>query len=113
MEYISGLFNTFIEKMESIGKTSLVLYRYELMLKTSTLLACILYVFLISFCVLLASISFNIAMAQWVGRLLGDIVLGYLIVSLIYTLMIFFIYSIRVTIIAKIQNYLLLKIQPN
>lgn len=113
MEYISSIINPFIEKMESIGKTSLVLYKYELMLKTSTLLACLLYVFLISFCALLAGISFNIAAAHWVGRLLGNIVFGYLLVSLVYTLIIFLIFSLRAKVLSKIQNYLLLKMQSN
>lgn len=113
MEYISSIINPIIEKMESIGKTSLVLYKYELMLKTSTILACLLYVFLISFCALLASISLNIAMAHWVGRLLGNIVFGYLFVSMFYTLIIFLIYILRARILSKIQNYLLLKIQSS
>lgn len=113
MNYISSIINPFIEKMESISKTSLVLYKYELMLKTSTIIACLLYVFLISFCALLAGISINIAAALWVGRLLGNIIFGYLFVFMFYTLIIFLIYTLRATILSKIQNYLLLKIQSN
>ena len=113
MESISCVIRPLIEKVEKLGRTTLIIYRYKLMIKISILLASILVGLLVSFCVLLATISLNIALANLLGLILKSTFLGYLIVSFIYILMGFLIYIFRLSILSKLQNYILVKLQSD
>jgi hypothetical protein len=107
MEIIDNI----IDKIETLGKTQLEIYKYRLMLKTSTLLASLIYILIISFFLLLMAITFNIATAHWVGGLLGNIVLGYLIVSAVNAFIALIIYVFRYAIKSTIQDNILNHIQ--
>jgi hypothetical protein len=111
MEYINSIINPIIDKIETLGKTSVEIYKYKIMLKASTLLTCLVYVFILSFFTLLMAININVAVAHWMGGLLGNIVFGYLVVSIFYILIIFLIYIYRSPILTRIQNYILTRFQ--
>jgi hypothetical protein len=111
MEYINSIINPIIDKIETLGKTSVEIYKYKIMLKASTLLTCLAYLFILSFFMLLMAININIAIAHWMGGLLGNIVFGYLVVSIFYILIILLIYIRRSAILTRIQNYILTKFQ--
>lgn len=111
MEFINNIINPLIDKIETLGHTQLEIYKYRIMLKTSTLFASLIFLFILVFFLLLMSISLNIAIAHWIGGVIGNIVLGYIIVSCIHALIALFIYLNRGSIRNRIQDKILNHIQ--
>ena len=105
------IIHSIIKKIEHLGHTQLEIFKYKLMLKSSSLAASLIFMCFISFFLLLMAITFNIAMAHWAGSLLGSIVFGYIIVSMLNALIALFIYTYRSGIRNRIQNMILTRLQ--
>lgn len=110
MENFNSNLSRLFEKIEIIGKTTLDIYKYKLMLTISSLVAWLIFTTLVASCALMAAISFNIALADWIGRLSDSMVNGYIIVGIFYSLIIFLIYFFQAAMLTKLQNFILNKI---
>jgi len=86
METHTNLIEPLLEKVESYGKTSFELLRLKALAKTadvsSTLFSRSLFILLVSF----FAFTINIALALWIGDLLGKNYYGFLIVAGFYAL---------------------------
>jgi membrane protein required for beta-lactamase induction len=111
MEHINNIIKPLIDKIETLSKTQIEIYKFRIMLKTSSLMATMIFIFLISFFLLLMAITLNIALAHCIGGLLGNIIFGYLIVSLFYAIVVISIYCCRCAIHSCIQDNILHKFQ--
>jgi hypothetical protein len=111
MELIDNIIDPLIDKLEVLGHTQIEIYKYRLMLKSSALVASLISMFFISFFLLLMAITFNIALGNWVGVILGSIVHGYIIVAVLNALIALFIYVYRSPIRNRIQDTILTNLQ--
>ena len=107
METTVGLIEPLIERAEAYGKTSLELLKLKSLDKTSdvasTLIARLFLAAIISFFL----IPLNIAVALWLGELLGKNYYGFLVVAAFYGLFAIVIYLIHPNIKGRINNFLI------
>jgi hypothetical protein len=111
VDYFDNIINPLAEKIEKLSRTSLEICKYKIELKTSNVFANLIFLFILSFCILLMTISLNIAAANWLGGLFKNIVMGYLTVSIFYFLITLLIFVLRRPILITIQNKLLTQFQ--
>ena len=86
METQKNFIDPLLEKAEAYGKTSFELVKMKALAKTadvtSTLISRLIFILLISF----FAFTINIALALWIGDLLGKNYYGFLIVAGFYAL---------------------------
>jgi hypothetical protein len=110
MESKSSMFEPLVERAEQYGRTSIELVKLKLIDKTadvsSTLISRLFAVLVISFFVL----TLNIAIALWLGELLGKNYYGFLIVAAFYGICGIVFWSLHPAIKARVNNYIIAQI---
>ena len=86
MEIKTTLIDPLIEKAEAYGKTSLELLKFRFLDKTAAVSATLISRLLLGIILSFFAILLNIAIALWLGELLGKNYYGFLIVSAFYGL---------------------------
>ena len=104
METKTSIFDPLIEKAESYSKTSFELIKLKALDKTadvsSTLISRSLFALVVSF----FAFTLNIAIALWLGDLLGKAYYGFLIVASCYALVGIILLIIHPFIKARVNN---------
>jgi hypothetical protein len=110
METKTSLIEPLLEKAEAYGKTSFELLKLKALNKTadvsSTLLSRSLFVLVVSF----FAFSINIAIALWLGDLLGKAYYGFLIVSALYAIAGIILYMAHPSIKSRVNNTIIKKL---
>ena len=110
METKTSLIEPLLEKVEAYGKTSFELLRLKALDKTadvsSTLLSRSLFVLVISF----FAFTLNIAIALWLGDLLGKAYYGFLIVSGFYAIAGVILWITHPSLKARVNNTIIKKL---
>lgn len=86
MEIKTTLIDPLIEKAEAYGKTSFELLKFKFLDKTAAVSATLISRLLLGIILSLFAILLNIAIALWLGELLGKNYYGFLIVAGFYGL---------------------------
>ena len=104
MDPQKNLIDPLLEKVESYGKTSFELMKLKALAKTadvsSTLFSRSLFILFVSF----FAFTINIAVALWIGDLLGKTYYGFLIVSAFYALASIILLIVHPSIKTRINN---------
>lgn len=86
MEEKSTLIKYLIQIAESFAKTNIDLLKLKAISNTANVLSTVLFKLVFYIAVLVAIMLFNIAVALWLGDLVGKLYLGFLIVTAFYIL---------------------------
>ena len=110
METKISLFEPLLEKAEAYGKTSFELLRLKALNKTadvsSTVLSRSLFILIVSF----FAFMINIAVALWLGDLLGKAYYGFLIVSGFYAIAGIILWIAHPSVKASVNNTIIKKL---
>lgn len=77
---------TLLESAEDYGKTNIELFKLKVIAKSADLVSSLLSSLVIFILVAFSFLIFNLGMALWVGKLLGDAYCGFFVVGGFYTL---------------------------
>lgn len=107
MESKVKLLEPLLEKAEAYSKTSLELLKLKALDKTADITATLISRFLFSLVVLILVFTLNIAIAFWLGDLLGKVYYGFLVVAACYALAGIILLFIHPFIKTRVQNTLI------
>lgn len=99
-----------IQKLEIYIKSTIELLKYQAVQKTVTFFSYIAVRFVILLAVIFSLLFFNIGLAFWIGKMLGEIYLGFAAVALAYLCIAVFIFIFRERLISiPVSNFLIKK----
>lgn len=104
MEYNTELIEPLFEKFKDYGKTSMELVKLKSINKTSDILSTLLARLFLLLSMTFFLISFNIAVALWLGDLIGKTYDGFLIVAAFYGVVGVILYFIQPAMKARIND---------
>lgn len=107
METKVKLLEPLLEKAEAYGETSMELLKLKALDKTADITATLISRFLLSLVVLILVFTLNIAIAFWLGDMLGKVYYGFLVVAACYALAGIILLLIHPFIKTRIQNTLI------
>lgn len=107
MEIKVKLLEPLLEKAEAYGETSMELLKLKALDKTADITATLISRFLLSLVVLILVFTLNIAIAFWLGDMLGKVYYGFLVVAACYALAGIILLLIHPFIKTRIQNTLI------
>ena len=107
METKVKLLEPLLEKAEAYGKTSVELLKLKALDKTADITASLISRFLFSLVVLIFVFTLNIAIAFWLGDMLGKVYYGFLIVAACYAFAGIILLLIHPFIKSRVQNELI------
>ncbi|MDI1233721.1 MAG: hypothetical protein PSX81_05530 [bacterium] len=110
MENRINIIDPLLSKAEDFAKTSLELLKLQSVDKTAELASSFISRLIFSLIALIALLSFNIAVALWIGMITGHNFYGFSIVAAFYTLCAIIIYFLHPTIKSNIYNAIVSKI---
>lgn len=96
METKENLIEPLLERVEQYGKTSFELFKLRSLDKTADITSGLISRFFLALVIGLFALTLNIAVALWIGDLLGKNYYGFLVVALFYGIIgtiLFFIHS--------------------
>lgn len=88
MEDNTTLFGVLLEKIESLSKTTIDLIKLKAVEKLSKIASSVVYGVLFTLFAFFFLMIFNMALAFWLGDLLGKTYLGFFVVAAFYVLLI-------------------------
>lgn len=95
METKMDFVDTFIERIEQYVKTSFELIKLKLLDRTANIVTTIILFLLLTIIFLLFAFTINIAIALWIGDLLGKNYYGFFVVAGFYILLGIVLYAFR------------------
>ncbi len=107
MESKIKLLEPLLEKAEAYGETSMELLKLKALDKTADITATLISRFLLSLVVLILVFTLNIAIAFWLGDMLGKVYYGFLVVAACYALAGIILLLIHPFIKTRVQNTLI------
>ena len=107
MEIKVKLLEPLLEKAEAYGETSMELLKLKALDKTADITATLISRFLLSLVVLILVFTLNIAIAFWLGDMLGKVYYGFLVVAACYALAGIILLLIHPFIKTRVQNTLI------
>ncbi len=107
METKVKLLEPLLEKAEAYGETSMELLKLKALDKTADITATLISRFLLSLVVLILVFTLNIAIAFWLGDMLGKVYYGFLVVAACYALAGIILLLIHPFIKTRVQNTLI------
>jgi hypothetical protein len=88
MEENTTFFGALLERIESFSKTTIDLMKLKAVDKLSKVSTVVVFGLLLALFVFFFLMIFNIALALWLGKLFGEIYLGFFVVAGFYVLLI-------------------------
>lgn len=88
MEENTTFFGALLERIESYGKTTIDLVKLKAVDKLAKISTGLVFGIILALFVFFFLMIFNIALALWLGKLLGEIYLGFFVVAGFYVLLI-------------------------
>ena len=104
MEYNTDLIEPLLEKFKDYGKTSMELVKLKSIDKTSDILSTLLSRLFFVLAMTLFLVSLNIAIALWLGDLLGKTYDGFLVVAAFYGIIGIILYFMQPAMKARIND---------
>lgn len=104
MDVSENLIEPLFDRVKEYSKTSIELIKLKAIDRFSDFLSKFVFQLLVSFFVLLGILSLNIAMALWLGDLLGQAYFGFLLVTSFYLLLTIILVLFRSKIQTNICN---------
>ena len=98
-----------IESLESYIKTSFQLYKYKATVKVAEIISDLVFLSIIFLISVFSIIMLNIALALWLGWLLGQTYLGFLAMAGLYLMVGLFVYLLRIRLIKTPVSNLVVK----
>jgi hypothetical protein len=101
-----------IEKVELYSKTSVELFKCNTIFKSAEICSSLAANLVLIIVVIMFSLFLNIGLALWIGRLLGELYYGFLVIAFIYFLIGILVYSFRNNWIKKpVSKFIITKLQ--
>lgn len=110
MEIKENLIEPLLERVEQYGKTSFELLKLKSIDKTADVSSILISRLLFTIVLSIFALTLNIAIALWLGDMLGKIYYGFLIVALFYGFIAIILYLVHPAIKTYINNLLLTQI---
>ena len=101
MENKAGIVESLLESIEEYGNTSLNLYKLKAIDRTSEIASTVVSYLAILTCAFLVVVILDIALALWLGQLLGESYYGFLCVAAFNAFLGIVIYGFRYSLIKK------------
>ncbi|MGG9970898.1 hypothetical protein ACQ33O_03795 [Ferruginibacter sp. SUN002] len=103
---------TLFEKAENYGRTSVELLRLKAIGKSADVFSSLAIQLVITIAVAILAICLNIALALWIGELLGKSYYGFLIIAGAYAFITVVLYIFRYQLIKKpVSNAIIIQMQ--
>ena len=110
MERKEGLFDPLLKSTEQYTKTSLELLRLKSVEKTADVTSSLLSRVMLIMILMLCTMMLNIAVALWLGAILGQIYYGFLIVASFYAVVALLIWLLHPSIKKSFGNSIITQI---
>jgi hypothetical protein len=110
MQQNSNFIELLLERIVQFGQLNIDLFKLKFLDKASFLIANLIARFLLWTMVSLFTICLSIAVALWLGDILGKNYYGFFIVSLFYGLIAIFIWLLQSAIKLRVSNWIIAKI---
>jgi len=110
MEAKESLIQPLLESVEEYGKTNFELIRLKAVDKTANIASMLLSRLALLSALSLFIVSLNVAVALWLGDLLGKNYYGFFIVALFYGLAVTVLFFLHPTIKTRINNSIIIKV---
>jgi len=110
METKESLIQPLLDSVEEYGKTSFELIRLKAVDKTANVASMLLSRLALLSALFLFIVTLNIAVALWLGDLMGKNYYGFLIVALFYGLVGTILFFLHPTIKTRINNSIIIKV---
>jgi hypothetical protein len=110
METQESFFEPLLEKSEQYWKTSFELYKLKTVDKTADVLSTMISRLLLIIIFSLFALTINIAVALWLGDLMGKSYYGFLIVASFYAFIGIILFFLRPLIKTQINNSIIVQI---
>jgi hypothetical protein len=104
METQTNLVEPLLEKAEAYSKTSFEILKLKALEKTADLASTLVSRYLLTIVIVFFAITINIAIALWLGELLGKVYYGFLVVASCYALAAIILLIIHPFIKRKVNN---------
>jgi hypothetical protein len=95
MESKASIVESLLEKIEDYTNTSLKIYKLKAIDRSSEITSSIISYAIIGLCVLIVLVILNIALALWLGKIIGESYLGFLAVAALNMVIGFILYLLR------------------
>lgn len=110
MEYTLSLIEPLLEKAEKFSKTSIELLKLKSVYKTSDVASTLISRLLLIVIILFFLFSVNVAVALWLGDLLGKNYYGFLLMASFYGLIGIVLFFLHPAIKASVNNSIIIKL---
>jgi hypothetical protein len=97
-------FTILLDKLKLIGSSAKILFKYRLFEYLSIVYAMFIYKSLLMILLMISFIFLSLFFALWLGDLLGKFYYGFLIISILYFIMLFFLWVFRLKFISRIKS---------
>jgi hypothetical protein len=96
-----------LERVEAYGKTNFELFKFKSLDKSADITSTVISRLLLFFVLAISILSLNIAIAFWLGNLLGETYYGFLLVALFYSVISIGVYFIQPFIKARFYDLII------